>query len=461
MELTEMLTRGPAVDDELVFFAMPYGKRTLPNGEDADFDVLYERYFAEAVRSMGLTPERADCMPGTMESPLSAAWNGVDRAGVVVIDLSLPSTSVSMELGWAMALHKRAIVIHHEGAALPTNIVGQVRAIKYRCDMTGLPDMQAALRLAIEEARRQSTPEMDLRPRTGVRDVEAIAEVVWTAADHIYVRDVQNELRTGVMRRSDMDYLEALPDDMTKRFREHGRVRGVFVTDENGTRFSQRHGKTNPWPSFEMSYRRGALVRAKVVQINRGGCFVELQEGGKSRLSMAAAEAAGLDRGSEVRVRVLSVDPVRQRIEVTLADHRRDVPDGAPLNDAERKPAVALPRSGEQYQGTVTSSVCERGFMLVALDGWSKMGQSAILHISRMTAQLRERFEAGAVAKGDRLRVEVLSAALSPRDPERAEVRLREVPADAWTAAGTAPEPQTPVFDAGTSETGAFEGQAA
>ena len=116
MELTEMLTRGPAVDDELVFFAMPYGKRTLPNGEDADFDVLYERYFAEAVRSMGLTPERADCMPGTMESPLSAAWNGVDRAGVVVIDLSLPSTSVSMELGWAMALHKRAIVIHHEGA---------------------------------------------------------------------------------------------------------------------------------------------------------------------------------------------------------------------------------------------------------------------------------------------------------------------------------------------------------
>lgn len=456
MELTEMLTRGPAVDDELVFFAMPYGERTLPNGEDADFDVLYERYFAEVVRSMGLTPERADCMPGTMESPLSAAWNGVDRAGVVVIDLSLPSTSVSMELGWAMALHKRAIVIHHEGAALPTNIVGQVRAIKYRCDMTGLPDMQAALRLAIEEARRQSTPEMDLRPRTGVRDVEAIAEVVWTAADHIYVRDVQNELRTGVMRRTDMDYLEALPDDMTKRFREHGRVRGVFVTDENGTRFSQRHGKTNPWPSFEMAYRRGALARAKVVQINRGGCFVELEEGGKSRLSMAAAEAVGLDRGSEVRVRVLSVDPVRQRIEVTLADRTPTAGEASRMalapNDAERRTAVALPRSGEQYQGTVTSSVCERGFALVALDGWTEMGQPAILHVSRMTAQLRERFEAGAVAKGDRLRVEVLSAALSPRDPERVEVRLREVPANTWTAAGTAPEPGTPTSETGTSE---------
>ncbi|MFE9890634.1 hypothetical protein [Streptomyces scopuliridis] len=459
-----MLTRGPAVDDELVFFAMPYGKRTLPNGEDADFDVLYERYFAEAVRSMELTPERADCMPGTMESPLSAAWNGVDRAGVVVIDLSLPSTSVSMELGWAMALHKRAIVIHHEGAALPTNIVGQVRAIKYRCDMTGLPDMQAALRLAIEEARRQSTPEMDLRPRTGVRDVEAIAEVVWTAADHIYVRDIQNELRTGVMRRTDMDYLEALPDDMTKRFREHGRVRGVFVTDENGTRFSQRHGKTNPWPSFEMAYLRGALVRAKVVQINRGGCFVELEEGGKSRLSMAAAEAAGLDRGSEVRVRVLSVDPVRQRIEVTLADRTPTVGGVSRMAltpDAERQSAVALPRSGEQYQGTVTSSVCERGFALVALDGWSEMGQSAILHVSRMTAQLRKRFEAGAVAKGDRLRVEVLSAALSPRDPERGEVRLREVPANVWATAGGAPETETPDSDAGTSETGTSEGQAA
>lgn len=66
-----------------------------------------------------------------------------------------------MELGWAMCLRKRMILIHHEGAEVPTNIVGQVRAIKYRCDMTGLPDLQDALRSAIEKARQQSTPEMD------------------------------------------------------------------------------------------------------------------------------------------------------------------------------------------------------------------------------------------------------------------------------------------------------------
>ncbi|WP_405811294.1 hypothetical protein OG524_19445 [Streptomyces sp. NBC_01520] len=460
MELTEMLTRGPAVDDELVFFAMPYGERTLPNDEVADFDVLYERYFAETVRSMGLTPERADRIPGTTESPLSAAWNGVDRAGVVVIDLSFPSTSVAMELGWAMCLHKQAVVIHHEGAVVPTNIIGQVRAIKYRCDMNGLPDMQEALRLAIEEARKQGTPEMDLRPRTGVRNVEAIAEVVWTAADHIYVRDVQNELRTGVMRRTDMDYLETLPDDMAKRFREHSRVRGIFVTDENGTRFSQRHGKTNPWPSFEMAYQRGALVRAKVTQINRGGCFVELEDGGKSRLSTAAAEAAGLDHGSEVRVRVHRVDPAGQRIEVTLADR---VPTAgglprtalAPANAGRHLPLL-LPRPGDQCEGTVTKPVNERGFVLVDLDGWSDIGQPAFLHISRMTSELRERFNAGAVAKGDRLRVEVVSAGPSPRDPERVEVRLREVSTHAWTAAAAAPEPGTPA-----SETGMSEGQAA
>ncbi|MGW3113748.1 hypothetical protein [Streptomyces sp. NPDC001091] len=444
MELTEMLARGGAVDDDLVFFAMPYGERELPNGERADFDVLYERYFAEAVRSMGLTPERADFIPGTTESPLSAAWSGVDRAGVVVIDLSYPSTSVAMELGWAMCLHKRTIVIHHEGAVVPTNIRGQVRAIKYRCDMTGLPDMQEALRSAIEEARNQVAPEMDLRPRTGVRDVEAIAEVVWTAVDHIYVRDVQNELRTGVMRRNDIDYLDTLPDDMARRFREGTRIRGTFVTDENGTRFSQRHGVANPWPAFERDYPRGALVQASVSQVNRGGYFVELENGGRSRLSTVAAQAAGLDRGSEVRVRVLGVDPVRQRIDVGLAD-RPATPGVVPFPAPGAEPTAVdravtpLPHPGERYDGTVANVFPDRGFVLVELDGWSELGQPAFLHVSRMTRELRDRCTSAAIVPGERLSVEVLSAGPSPRHPDRYEVRLREVPA-ATGPVGGAPD---------------------
>ncbi|ACY97019.1 RNA binding S1 domain protein [Thermomonospora curvata DSM 43183] len=446
MELTEMLTRSPSVDDELVFFAMPYGKRTLPNGAEVDFDVLYQQYFAVTVRLMGLRPERADCIPGTMESPLSAAWNGVDRAGTVVIDLSLPSTSVAMELGWAMCLHKRAVVIHHEGAELPTNIVGQVRAIKYRCDMGGLPELQEALRLAIEDARKRGMPEMDLRPRTGVRDVEAIAEVVLTATDHIFVRDIQNELRTGVMRRTDMDYLETLPDDMSKRFRIGARLNGVFVTDENGTRFSQRHGKTNPWPALEAKYRRGTLVRAEVVQINRGGYFVALQDGGKSRIPTHMAEAAGLEQGSEVLVRVLRVDPVRQRIDVVLADHAPTAdrrPGQAPVSGTPgARPGPVLPRQGERCTGTVTRPFRERGFVLVTLDGWTELGQPAILHIFQMTPRTRERFSAGELDKGDRLHVEVVSAAPSARDPERAEIRLREVPAEAEPAAEEGAEPE-------------------
>ncbi|MGW0165968.1 hypothetical protein ACWDWT_12340 [Streptomyces sp. NPDC003343] len=440
MELAEMLTRSAAVDDDVVFFAMPYGERKLPNGAMADFDVLYEKYFVEAVRSLDLTPERADRIPGTTESPLSAAWNGVDRAGVVVIDLSFPSTSVAMELGWAMCLRKRTILIHHEGAQVPTNIVGQVRAIKYRCDMTGLPDLQDALRSAIEKARQQSTPEMDLRPRIGVRDVEAIAEVVWTTADHIFVRDVQNELRTGVMRRTDVDYLEKVPEDMSKRFRETSRIRGTFVTDENGTRFSQRHGKTNPWPSFEKAYQRGAIVQATVDQVNRGGYFVELEGGARSRLSPAAAEAAGLSRGAEVRVRVLSVDAARQRIDVALADRTPSMGvsafTAAGTGDTGWG-AVALPRRGERCEGTVTNSFLERGFVLVSLDGWSELPQRAILHFSRMTAALQEQFSRGGVREGDRLRVEVIFAGPSARNPERAEVRLQEVPSNEWAMDGS------------------------
>lgn len=60
---------------------MPYGERNLTNGVMAGFDVLYEKYFAEAVRSLDLTPERADRIPGTTESPLSP--HGMASTGLV------------------------------------------------------------------------------------------------------------------------------------------------------------------------------------------------------------------------------------------------------------------------------------------------------------------------------------------------------------------------------------------
>ncbi|GED83735.1 S1 RNA-binding domain-containing protein [Streptomyces sp. 6-11-2] len=431
--LEQLRRREQAADEDLVFFAMPYGRKTMPDGYEQNFDVLYRDYFAEAVKLMGLKPDRADKIPGTTESPLQAAWDGIDRAGVVVVDLSATSTSVAMELGWAMCLHKRLVVLHYEGAEVPTNIQGQIRAITYRCDMSGLPEMSRAIRAAIEEVRKPGSPEMDLRPRTGLRDVDAVAEVVWATADRIFVRDVQNELRTGEMRRTDVNYGDTVPEDMAKRYHQGSKISGTFVTDENGTRFSQRYGQVNPWPRLQAEYARGQVTTARVSDLNRGGCFVELASGGKSRIPTHQANAAGLLLGSEVQVRVLHVDPVRQRIDVALAHHA--VASAAP-------PSMdAYPRTGERLAATVRTVVAEHGFVLVELDGYPGMAKPALLHVSEMAPATRDGVEAGSVVHGERVFVEVIEVRPSRRDPGLLDVRVREVD----SGVGKTADPAEPV----------------
>ncbi|WP_328982800.1 tetratricopeptide repeat protein [Streptomyces mirabilis] len=171
-----------------------------------------------------------------------------------------------------------------------------------------------------EVARNRGTSETGPRPGTDVHVVEAIAEAVRTESDRIYVQDVQDGTRTAFMQRTDMDYLTLLPDNMSHRFGVGDRIKGVFVTDANGTRFSQRHGKTDPWPTFKVAYRRGAVVPATVTGVNRNGVFVELEGGGKSRLPLDEANLAGLVAGSGLLVRVIKLDLTRQRIDVRLAD---------------------------------------------------------------------------------------------------------------------------------------------
>lgn len=88
--MTLDLRRRGSVEEDMVFFAMPYDEKELPNGRVENFDDLYEGHFEDWIRNWELRAERADKAPGTTESAMDVAWSGIDRAGFVVADLSVP-----------------------------------------------------------------------------------------------------------------------------------------------------------------------------------------------------------------------------------------------------------------------------------------------------------------------------------------------------------------------------------
>ncbi|MFG2907345.1 hypothetical protein ACGF13_20045 [Kitasatospora sp. NPDC048286] len=421
--MTLDLRRQGSVEEDMVFFAMPYEDKELPNGRTENFDDLYEGHFEDWIRNWELRAERADKVPGTTESAMDVAWSGIDRAGIVVADLSVPSTSVAMELAWALCLRKRLVVIAHKGAQVPSNALGQFRVVWYEWSVRGLFELRKSLRAEIEALRRQPrAPEMDLRPYTPEDRQRARARVEEVSEDHIRVRDLRNPRRIAEMHKRDIGYHETIPDHMSQRFHVGRDYPGFFVYRDNVLVFTQQEGE-DPWDGWERTYQRGAVFTARVYQVNNAGVWVELPGGGRSR--MRAHEAAGLKENDEVQVAIRWIDRMRQRIEIGAAN--------PPAGTSVAAPAVALPalslddypRPGERQGATV--AVVNESFVLVRLDDHPEVPTLALLHARRMLPALREELEAGRLAEGRRVLVDVEEVGPSRTKPGRVDIRVREV----------------------------------
>ncbi|MEW2101186.1 S1 RNA-binding domain-containing protein [Streptomyces sp. XHT-2] len=409
---------GRAVDEDLVFFLMPYGKKKAPDGHDFDFNVVYQE-LAEVVTGMGMRPERADENEGTATGPLDAAWDGVDRAGIVVVDLSVPSTSVAMELGWAMCLHKRMVVVMYEGADVPTNVVGRLRPIQYTRELEKLRKLRTELRVGIEAARLSNEPEMDLLERSITSGAfEATARVEIAYPDRIFVRDVQDPLRSAEMRREDVSYWDMVPEDMSasKNYRQGAYINGFFVIEQGRVTFSQRYREVNPWPRLVATYQPRQICTARVTKV-RSGAFVELQpEGGRSFIPPYQARAANLAEGDEIQVRILKVDPQQRRIDVDLAE----APNASPMEP----PAGEYPAEGDQLSGKVFDTNVERGYVRVRLDGYSRLG---LLHYSKMSPLFWDAVRSGVVIPGFEVKVKVSQISPSRRRVAQWDIALEQV----------------------------------
>jgi tetratricopeptide (TPR) repeat protein len=112
------------------FVSMPFGRKTLPTGEEVDFDRLYQEAIGPAVRVAGLVPVRADTLvtTGTIDR---AVVEAIARSDVMIVDISAASPNVYYELGLRHALRPRTtIVLAGGGVRVPVDLAGR-RVLHY------------------------------------------------------------------------------------------------------------------------------------------------------------------------------------------------------------------------------------------------------------------------------------------------------------------------------------------
>ncbi|WDT55777.1 S1 RNA-binding domain-containing protein [Streptomyces sp. G7(2002)] len=428
MEILQRLPRPPEPD--LVFFAMPYGEKKLTDGQTHNFDELYEYYYAPVVERLNMRPDRADAMYGTVQGVLQSAWQGIERASLVVVDFSARSASVAMEFGWAMCLHKRMVALSASLEDIPTDVQGQVRPILYSFTTAGLGQMAKKLQEEIEETAKKPLEEIDFKLLDPQKKIAARAQVVSAEPDFLVVRDVQNPRRLGEMRKTDVDYLREVPLDMSRKFPVGALINGTFISEEDGTRFTQRAGQKNPWPDIVETFPPGHVFTSRVVNRANVGAFISIAHGVNSLIPRAEAEAAGLLNGSEVEVVIQRVDPDRQKAFLALANPTSPETGANPSAAPEVKD---YPKAGERVTATVARIAQEEpsgsgGYILVALDDWS-LPRPVILHRTRMSDSLRHAFDSHALKIEDRLTVEVLTVRPSVKHPGKITVEVCDIEA--------------------------------
>jgi hypothetical protein len=413
------LDRTIEPDQNRVFFAMPMGSKTLPDGRIYDFDPLYRTVFVPVVRDCGMQEERADEIFGTTHGVMDAAWHGLQRAHVVIVDLTIRSADVALELGLAMALGKRMIVLTQNRDDVPTDLRGHVRPKVYSPDGMGLVELITELKQLLITAREEAVTENTFVPLRGAGTDPTPGTIIKVCTDHAVVdTEERGPRRFCELGNADVDYGRLIPD-MTRLFRLGQRLHGAIVTDAAGEfKYSLLNDKRNPWPGIVGDFPEGHVFRSRVVHLrDEVGAFVALADGVNGLVPGTDARRARLAVGSEVEVEILRVDADSRRVSLRLRHN---------LQTPVTPPAAGYPAGGTRVYGQVLKAVPESdgrgGFMVLRLDGPHEW-PTAILHHSQMTAELRAELNGNRFDGQEDILVEVVRC-----DPVGKRISVREVP---------------------------------
>jgi sigma54-dependent transcription regulator len=144
--------RGFVVQHDYCFVLMPFA-------EERDLQVIYSDHLRPVVERCGLRCERADDIydiSGVMQS----VWEGINKARVVIADLTGRNANVFYELGIAHTLGKPVIMLTQAIDFIPFDL-RHLRCIVYSYTPPGAAQLERALERTI---RTVLSAALDLRP---------------------------------------------------------------------------------------------------------------------------------------------------------------------------------------------------------------------------------------------------------------------------------------------------------
>ena len=139
------------------YVSMPFGRKTLPDGQELDFDRIYAEGIRPALQSAGLSGVRADGLV-TRASIHKATLEAVLRSEFMVADITGTNPNVLYELGIRHAVAPRAtVIVASRNTSIPFDLT-HLRVVRYEtADATlgNMGDFVDRLRQMLEQQIQQ------------------------------------------------------------------------------------------------------------------------------------------------------------------------------------------------------------------------------------------------------------------------------------------------------------------
>jgi small subunit ribosomal protein S1 len=405
-----------------VFFAMPFGTKSLSNGTEFDFDQMYSAILAPSVQSIGMTAQRLDQLYGPT-GVLELIWRSIQTAESVVVDFTTRAPNVALEYGWSLLLNKRIVILTQDAEDIPSDVRGRDRWIGYSSNYADMATLTTELREQLVALQGEAIQEMALFPMPGGGAVTIPASVVAVVREYVTVKTDSGQL--GLLSKQDVDYSRII-NDMSRRYKVGDRVSGAFVVDplRLEARYTLLVREVNPWPALERKFPVGKVFTSEVVGVSAGlGVFVRVE--GKINALLPEKWMGDLVPaiGDLVEVKVDSIISERRRVSVRLNasyQHRsRDT------TNREKPPTELVSFPTESMSGKIVRVVPEEdgrgGYVLVKVDCRDR----PVMLLARAMAPLtKASLNAGRLLVGDPLTVRV-----SNHDPRTGKTLVAEVSA--------------------------------
>jgi nucleoside 2-deoxyribosyltransferase len=173
-----------------------------PFDDGGPFDKRFVQVLKPAAAAAGLDARRADDEPNA-EVVIEDIEERIRQAKACIADISTDNPNVAYELGYALAMKKKVVLIGRKGTELPFNFRHR-RAIFYDTDAPGDfkefgEKVTKALNNAIEKAEEREQIAVVLQPTAGLRTHEvaalaAIAQVIEHPGDKASVFAIRNAM---------------------------------------------------------------------------------------------------------------------------------------------------------------------------------------------------------------------------------------------------------------------------